>query len=151
MAERGRDAYHPPALESALAMKVIRHSLFAWIALLGIVFSQLAVAAYACPLLSPANNLEQVDAPTSMAGMPCAERDMQEDVDQAAMCAEHCAQDEHNVGATQPPGFHPALFLVHTVTPPGHEEAAHGSFVHAALLACSTSPPPLWRTGRLRI
>ncbi len=75
-------------------MKVFRRSLYAWVALLGIVFSQLAVSAYACPglnALNPSKNTAKVMAENEMAGMPCAGMGMADaDMEQPALCLQHC-------------------------------------------------------------
>ncbi len=73
-------------------MKVFRRSLFAWIALLGPIFSQLAVSAYACPLQNPTGAPAQMESKDNMAGMPCAEMGMAVNVEQPALRAQHCAQ-----------------------------------------------------------
>ncbi len=128
-------------------MKIFRRSLFAWIALLGIVFSQLAVSAYACPVLSPAGAPAQVESQNDMAGMPCALAD----TEQPTLCAQHCDQGNQNIGSTPSVAFQPALFLLLIIPMLTLAEAPGETYVQAPLLARTTSPPPLWRTGRLRI
>ena len=127
-------------------MKVFRRSLYAWVALLGIVFSQLAVSAYACPGLNPLNpskNAAKVMAESEMAGMPCAGMGMADaDLEQPALCHQHCDQGNQSVASAQPLDFNPAL---------AQTAAASEPFLQAPPLARSTYPPPLWRTGRLRI
>lgn len=132
-------------------MKVFRRSLFAWIALLGIVFSQLAVSAYACPLLNPANATEQMQAQGDMAGMPCAEMDMTADTEQPTLCVQHCDQGNQAVGAVAVPDFQPVLVFLLTVPTLRLAEAPSETHVQEPLLARITSPPPLWRSSRLRI
>ena len=132
-------------------MKVFRRSLFAWIALLGIVFSQLAVSAYACPLQNPASAPAQMESKGDMAGMPCAEMGMAVNVEQPALCAQHCDQGNQAVGSVPAPDFQPALVLLLIVPTLSLVEAPGETHVQAPLLARSTSPPPLWRSGRLRI
>jgi len=53
-------------------MRAFRRSVFAWIALLGILFTQFAVAAYACPSL-PHTTSEQTQAASDSHGLPCPE------------------------------------------------------------------------------
>ena len=132
-------------------MKVFHRSLFAWIALLGILFSQLAVSAYACPLQNPANAPAQMESKDDMAGMPCAEMDMAVNLEQPALCAQHCDQGKQAVGSTPAPDFQPALVLLLIVPMPSLAEAPGETYVQAPLLARSTSPPPFWRSARLRI
>ena len=132
-------------------MKVFRRSLFAWIALLGIVFSQLAVSAYACSVQGLSNAPKSMETKGGMAGMPCAEMDMAVGVEQPTLCAQHCDQGQQAVGSVPAPDFHPALFLFLIVPPLRLAEAPSETYVQAPLLARTTSPPPLWRSGRLRI
>jgi len=132
-------------------MKAFRRSLFAWIALLGIVFSQLVVSAYACPVQNLSNAPGQMEAMGDMAGMPCAEMDMTVGVEQPALCAQHCDPGQQAAGSVSAPDFHPALFLFLIVPPLRLAEAPSETYVQAPLLARTTSPPPLWRSGRLRI
>lgn len=128
-------------------MKLFRRSLFAWIALLGIVFSQLVVSAHACPVLNPASAPVQMESQSDMAGMPCAEMD----TEQPLLCAEHCGQGHQTVGSIPSFDFHPALVLLLIVPPLNLAQAPCETYVQAPLLARITSPPPLWRSGRLRI
>jgi hypothetical protein len=132
-------------------MKAFRRSIYAWIALVGVIFSQLAVAAYACPVLNPLDELAHAMAASAAPATPCAEMDMHQVPGDAALCAEHCDQDKQSVGSPQVPDFQPGLFLVHVLAPMSVSDSAGASFIQASLLARSTSPPPLWRTGRLRI
>ena len=128
-------------------MKYRHRRILAWIALLGIAYSQWVLAVYACPLFAAANMAEHVAARGAKAGMPCAQMDAQ----QPLACAQHCHQGQQSVGAWV--SFHfadaptaapiPALSLG-----PG---AAAESDMQAPLLARATSPPPLSRSRRLRI
>ena len=132
-------------------MRVFRRSFVVWIALMGVVFSQLAVAAYACPELTPSAALKQMKAMNDMAGMPCADAGMLAKVDQPALCAQHCDQGNQTVGAAQPTDFQPALVLLLVLQMPAIEALQGLLGAQAPLLARGASPPPLWRTGRLRI
>ena len=136
-------------------MKVFRRSLYAWVALLGIVFSQLAVSAYACPglnALNPSKNTAKVMAENKRVGMTCAEMGMADaDMEQPALCLQHCDQGSQTVGSAQPLDFNPALVLFLIVPTLAQTAAASEPFLQAQPLARSTYPPPLWRTGRLRI
>ena len=131
-------------------MKASHRSFIVWIALLGIVFSQLAVAAYACPGLSPSNAAQQLSA-TDMAGMPCADAGMAAKVGRPSLCAQHCEQGNQSVNAVQAPDFQPALVLLLVLRVPTIDVLPGLLGEQASLLACGASPPPLWRTGRLRI
>ena len=78
---------------------------------MGIVFSQLAVAAYACPELTPSAALKQMKAMNDMAGMPCADAGMLAKVDQPALCAQHCDQGNQTVGAAHGRSFDRERFV----------------------------------------
>jgi hypothetical protein len=132
-------------------MTAFRRPLVAWVAMLGIVFSQLAVAAYACPFLSLAGGPQRMEVMTHGGGMPCAETGEVADHGQAALCVQHCQPDGQAVGSVSPPDFQPALLLPLVVPMLSLAEDRGASYVQASLLARITSPPPLWRTGRLRI
>lgn len=132
-------------------MKVFRRSLFAWIALLGIFFSQLAVSAYVCPVENLSNAPGQMEMKGDMAAMPCAEMVMAVNLDQPALCAQHCDQGDQAVGFISAPDFQPALFLFLIVPTLKLAEAPSATYVQALLLARTTSPPPLSRSSRLRI
>ena len=131
-------------------MRFRHRSFVAWIALLGILFSQLALSAYACPQLLPANQPAQMashgDMP-DMAGMPCADMDPA----QPLMCAQYGQQGDQTVGSNLAFDFHPVLGLLlvaPTVSQAGTEPE---SALQAPLLARATSPPPLSSSRRLRI
>ena len=59
-----------------------------WIALAGLVFAQLAVAAYACPLDAPGSASKMYQASGEQTNMPCADSTRAD----AALCHEHCNQ-----------------------------------------------------------
>ena len=143
------------AIQSARPMKALRRSLYAWVALLGIVFSQLAVSAYACPGLNPlssSQNTAKAVTGNAMAGMPCAGTGMADvDMEQPALCLQHCDQGNQTVASAQALDFHPALVLFLIVPTPAQTADASEALVQAPPLRRSTYPPPLWRTGRLRI
>ena len=136
-------------------MKVFRRPLYAWLALLGIVFSQLAVSAYACPFWgdpSPQHESSVVMDEGDMAGMHCAEMgNTDAGTTPTALCVQHCDQGNQTVGSAHTLDFHPTLVLLPFVAPMSQFQAASESFDLAPLLVSSSSPPPLWRTGRLRI
>jgi hypothetical protein len=132
-------------------MNAFRRSMHAWIALLGIIFSQLAMAAHACPALGPVEAHVHAAASGDAAAAPCPDMDSHPADGAAVLCAEHCDPDEQTAGSPQVPDFQPGLFLVHILAPLSVAGAADTCFIHSSLRARSTSPPPLWRTGRLRI
>lgn len=128
-------------------MKLRHHSLTTWIALLGILFSQLVLSAYACPRLLPANDAPQMEAHGDMAGMPCADMD----IDQPVLCEQYCQQGHQSVGSTLSFDFQPVLGLLF-VSPAINQIAILPAFdVQSSLLVRATSPPPLSRSCRLHI
>lgn len=136
-------------------MKIFRRPFYAWVALLGLVYAQLAVSAYACPRgLEPAPSGEAVAmaAAEDMAGMHCAEMGAAgADTNVSALCVQHCDQGNQTVGSSQPPDFQPTLFLLPTFALADADDAAREAVLKTPLQMRVTSPPPLWRTGRLRI
>lgn len=70
----------------------LRRNLLRWLSvwlITAIVFSQIAVAAHACPLTP----VDGGPGPVAMAGMPCAETmspAMTLDADQPGLCLQHC-------------------------------------------------------------
>lgn len=144
-------------LQSGALMKAFRRSIFAWIALLGILFSQLAVAAYACPLMAGPMS----DAPASeqvaddMAGMPCegltVDASIELDADQPGLCVQHCGQGSQSVDTSPPVALHPALVLAFVLPVPVLSDSAGDRYARPPGLAQLAEPPPFLRTGRLRI
>lgn len=139
------------SLQSFLQMKVFRKSLFAWIALLGIVFSQLALSAYACPLLATTRGEQTADMSADMAGMPCAEMGMKKEAGPSALCVQHCDQGHQSVPSIQVPDFQPALVLFLVLPSLDSFEQTYPADLRADPLVRTTSTPPFLRTGRLRI
>ena len=128
-------------------LRSVHRSYIACIALLGIVFSQLAVAAYVCPMLIPSGAPAQMESRSEMAGMPCAEMD----AEQPLLCLHHCHQGDQTVGASVSIDFQPILPVFLVAPAMNQAEAPAMAFSQAPWLARTTSPPPLWRSGRLRI
>jgi len=135
-------------------MRDFRRSVFAWVALLGILFTQLAVAAYACPSLSRTTSERAQPAADSYA-TPCPEMAAQAhaefDARQPDLCNQHCTQDgqasESRLVAAVHQPFVPAFVLreAHPCVLAGIRHAQQPELLRA------TAPPPLWRTARLRI
>ena len=127
-------------------MRVFRRSLYAWIALLGIMFSQLAISAYACPLWSKGEVQASAVAVhgQEMAGMPCAGmEDMWVEATTPVLCIKHCDQESQAAGSAQA--------LLPFVQPFAPIETTWAAQRPEPLLHPLAAPPPLWRTGRLRI
>ena len=129
-------------------MTRIRRRPIAWIVLLGLVFAQLATAAYACPLLEAATGgapLPEIAAP------PCEDMDSPASEDRTALCHEHCKADFKLVD-TQPLvdfATNGADFFV--LVAPTHADASAPDAPVEASLARSTAPPVFAFSQRLRI
>lgn len=132
-------------------MRVFRKSLYAWIALLGIVFSQLALSAYACPLQAVPGEQQAAEMSADMAGMPCAEMGMKKEVGPSALCVQHCDQGNQSVSTVQAPDFQPALVLFLVLPSLASVESAYSVDSRIEPLVRTASTPPFLRTGRLRI
>lgn len=132
-------------------MKVFRKSVYAWIALLGIIFSQLALSAYACPLQAVPGGQQMAQMSDDMAGMPCADMGMKQEAGPSALCVQHCDQGHQSVSTVQAPDFQPALVLFLVLPSLASVEPAYavGSRTEPPVRTAST--PPFLRTGRLRI
>ena len=81
-------------------MKRFRKPAAAWLALLAVLFAQLATAAYACPLIQ-----EVLNAPVAAQGevtTPCAEMDMAGAESKSALCLEHCKAGQQLVDNHSP-------------------------------------------------
>lgn len=83
-----------------MKMRITR-KLVACIGLSALVFAQLAVSAYACPVLAAA--IEDAQPATTP---PCHDMDM----DQPALCQSHCQDGQQNINDVQP-AFAPAGFV----------------------------------------
>ena len=134
-----------------LHMKLFRRSLVIWIALLGIVYSQLALSAYACPVLNASGAPTQIESHHDMGGMPCAGMETEDDLGLAALCVQHCDQGNQTLSSDRPVQFQPALVFLLNTLPTQASEPDGQAFALSSLMARAASPPPLWRTGRLRI
>ena len=136
-------------------MKVFRKSLYAWIALLGIVFSQLALAAYACPLLVTPGGQQTAEMSADMAGMPCADMGMGMDTQTQAMpsalCVQHCDQGHQSVSTVQVPDFQPVLVLFLVRPPLTAFEPVHTVDLLTEPRVRTASTPPFLSAGQLRI
>ena len=151
-------------------MKQVPRKFVAWLCLSALLFSQLAVAAYACP-----KQMDQANAPiivaapvdsgqSEMAAMPmdpdtsamaavvpAAQPCPMTDQERPKLCEQHCLQASQSVD-TQPQSALSAPILpliatvvqtdVHLPTPPS---------VYDAWLVKAFEPPPLVRFGVLRI
>ena len=132
-------------------MKVFGRPLYAWIALLGIVFSQLALSAYACPLLLAPLGQPITKVSVDTASVPCADMGMQKDAGEPALCVQHCDQGHQSVSTTQLPDFQPALVLFLVLPSLASIAPAYTVDLRTEPSVRTASTPPFLRTGRLRI
>ncbi len=135
-------------------MRAFRRSVFAWIALLGILFTQFAVAAYACPSL-PHTTSEQTQAASDSHGLPCPEMATQShgafEAQPPDLCNQHCAHDGQTSESRSVAPIHQTFVLAFVLPEPDPSELAGVRHAQQPELLRPTTPPPLWRTGRLRI
>lgn len=136
-------------------MRAFRRSVFAWIALLGIVFTQLAVAGYACPSSVPATSELALAVDGISGGPPCPEmatRTWAEfDAQQPGLCNQHCATDGQTAETRSVAAVHPTFVLAFVLPAPDSFELAGDEHAQQPELLRPTAPPPLWRSRRLRI
>lgn len=135
-------------------MRAFRRSVFAWIALLGILFTQFAVAAYACPSL-PHTTSKPAQAAGDSYAAPCPEMVAQShaefDAQPPNLCNQHCAQDRQASESRSLAAIHQPLVLAFVVPEPDPCGLAGIRHAQPPELLRATTPPPLWRTARLRI
>ncbi len=127
-----------------MKMRFIR-KLAACIGLTALVFAQLAVSAYACPVLAQA-----IEAAQAAGTPPCHGTDGM-DNDQPALCQVHCQDGLQNINDTQPtftlPGFVSGFIVMidSAAQQPLPVRPASPSMLH------STSPPLSIRNCCFRI
>ena len=132
---------------------MLTHSLKRLAARIGIaalLFSQLAVAAYGCPLIVvPGDTPPAATADESHAGMPdCHESDD----GNTNLCIQHCQAGSRSVQSAPQEMPVPAMVMLpFLVAEPTQAACDIDSPVLSALLERATSPPPLLRFCVLRI
>ncbi len=132
-------------------MKIFGKPLYAWIALLGIVFSQLSLSAYACPLWAVPGGQPTAQMSVDMAGMPCAEMGMKNESGPSALCIQHCDQGHQSVATVQAPDFQPALVLFLVLPSLASIAPAYTVDLRTEPQVRTDCTPAFLRTGRLRI
>src|SRR5476649_234375 len=106
--------------------------------LFSLLFAQLAVSAYACPVLDKPHTLEAV----SMANMPgCT--DMSMDKSSPALCAAHCDTGHQSADTSSTPAVHPFVASSLEVVLPRIERAylSLASSLESVPLTRATAPP----------
>jgi hypothetical protein len=125
-----------------------RHRLITvFVALVSLLFMQLAVAGYACPVQSKVSEV----AAMARAGMPCAGDMTTMDTDQPGLCHAHCQSAQQTADKVQVPmpvsvmatGFTYTIEPARASAPPGPAQAP--------LLLRSTAPPIAVRNCCFRI
>lgn len=118
--------------------------LTAWLGIIAIVFAQLAVAAYACPLEiavgSGASGASSVAAPS-----PCDKVDMQ----QANLCEKHCHDSQQSQAAA--PAMHAGFIPGYIVVVHLSSWLGSAGAMNDAVLLHATSPPATIRNCCFRI
>jgi hypothetical protein len=116
-----------------------------------VLFTQLAVAAYACPAVEgPAAVIAATSADAMRAAMPGCE--MNDNTGSPNLCLQHCQAGDQSV-QTLPQVAVPAFAAVSLIVvfEPALSEAGRGNALLPAPPAHAVSPPPLIRFGVLRI
>ena len=124
--------------------------LFAQASIAAVLFTQLAVAAYACPTLDgPAGVISAAMSVDRHAAMPNCEMHR---AGNPNLCLQHCQAGDQSV-QTMPHVAVPAFAAISTpaVIEPAQPHSNFGITVLSALPEHATSPPPLIRFGALRI
>jgi hypothetical protein len=132
---------------------MFKHSLkrlFAKTCIVAVLFTQLAVAAYACPTVDgPASVIAAAMTDDMHATMPGCEM---RDSGNPNLCLQHCQAGDQSVQTlphVEVPAF--AAISMLTVIEPAQRDSNPGITVASALPERETSPPPLLRFGVLRI
>jgi len=116
-------------------------------ALFSLLFMQLAVAGYACPVESKVSDI----AAMAEAGMPCAGEMASADTEQPGLCRAHCQSAQQSVEKVQPPTPMGAVATgaTYAIEPARVFAPAHPA--QAPLLLRSTAPPIAVRNCCFRI
>lgn len=108
------------------------------VSLCALLFTQTAVAAYACPGTMKAAQAAQM----AEAGMPCAEMSMAMDDEQPALCHAHCQSAQGTLDHYQPASVTTAMDFGPVLTlAPALKRQPSVAFIQASVLRRSASPP----------
>lgn len=123
--------------------------LIARIGIAVVLFTQLAVAAYACPTLVGVDDSAPVAVADTMdAGMPGCE---QLDTDNPNLCLQHCQAGSQSVQTTPQVSVPPVVMMPLAIIEPVQPVSSLQNAVLPVFLERETSPPRLIRFGVLRI
>ena len=122
--------------------------LIAKVGIVAVLFTQFAVAAYACPVLAPHESAPATTAGDMHAAMPGCHEQNDNNLN---LCLQHCQAGSQSVQTT-PQSTVPAMATAPmAVIEPMQPEEILGITVLSALPERATSPPPLIRFRFLRI
>ena len=116
----------------------------AWLCLSALLFLQLAVAAYACPV--PTGRGSSVSAAAVVDVSPCKEMDQE----RPKLCEQHCAHDSQSVDTQPHSAVNVPLLALLAIVVQSDVHFAIGLSVYDASSKV-VDPPPLVRFGVLRI
>jgi hypothetical protein len=116
-------------------MSRITRKLIALLGIAAVLFAQLAVSAYACPL----QDMESDDV-VAVAGTASDSRDLR-DTDSPALCQKHCENGKQNINDTPQPPLIVSLSPTFTVTVVNAGPASLAAASPIPSLLRATSPP----------
>lgn len=116
-------------------MSRITRKLIALLGIAAVLFAQLAVSAYACPLQDTAS-----DDVAAVAGSASGSRDLR-DADSPALCQKHCENGKQNVNDTPQPPLIVSLSPIFSVTVINAGPASPATASPIPSLLRATSPP----------
>lgn len=127
-------------------MKLPKHLRFfaALLAIVSVLFSQLAVAAYVCPSVADGQLQQSISAMQSMADQHSAADCDDMDDTQSSLCRTHCQGDKQSGDKPQTPNLTPSVAIV-LVPEMRNDDAVHRS-THTQVSnfwLTRTSSPPL--------
>jgi hypothetical protein len=117
----------------------------AWLCLSALLFLQLAVAAYACPV--PMDRNSSIAAAAGVEATPCLGMDQE----RSKLCEQHCVQDSQSVDTQSHSAVNTPLLPLLAVVVQSDVHFATGPRVHGVVPPTAFDPPPLIRFGVLRI
>ena len=128
----------------------IRRRFLSSLLILGLAFSQFAVAAYACAKLESAS---RPSVQESQGLVPCEEMVMEDVVraDEPLRCLEHCKYGQQTVNPIVPADIPAGVMVAFFEAPPLVAAEPRPTLVQPTLLARTTAPPEYARSQRLRL
>jgi hypothetical protein len=122
-------------------MNRVKRQVVAWFGIFALMFAQLAVSAYACPMTTQGTT----EAARSEASAHCDKADR----DQANLCEKHCHDSEQSQSSA--PGVHGAFVPGFIAVVPTASSRAPAAFLEDPALLHATSPPATIRNRCFRI